>query len=377
MLVRSGGSGKWVWRYSFLGRRRDMGLGSQSAISLAEARKLRDRWASVLARGDDPISIRETEREAARLEMDRQDPTFEHMAQLVFDAKRDALRGGGTRGRWMSPINLYMVPALGRKRMSSIHQSDIYAALQPIWREKHPTAIKAINRTKIIFEQARLMGADCDPFTVEAAKHMLGEVDHRVRHLEAMPWRDVPDLYARLAEPSAVNMCLKWCILTLVRSFGCRGARFDEIEDDIWTVPADRIKGRASHVQEFRVPLSREAQEIASTARQFSSDYLFPGLKRGHVSDVALGKAMKRAGANGTVHGLRTSFRTWVQDTDACSFDVAETVLGHRIGSLVERSYARSDLLDRRRIVMEKWATFVTQSAAEVIDIKGTPILGT
>ncbi len=371
MLVRSAGTGKWVWRYSYLGRRRDMGLGSQTVISLAEARKMRDRWAAVLAKGDDPISVRDAEREAARLEMDRQDPTFERMAQIVFETKRDSLRGGGARGRWMSPLSLYVIPALGRKRMSSIHQSDIYAALKPIWREKHPTATKALSRTRIIFEQARLMGVDCDPFTVEAAKHMLGVVDHKVRHLEATPWQEVPALYAKLAEPSAVNLCLRWCILTLVRSHGCRGARFEEIEDGVWTVPAARIKGRSAHVQDFRVPLSEAAQEIVATAAEISDDYLFPGLTRGHISDVALGKALKRVGAAGTLHGFRTSFRTWVQDTDACTFDVAETVLGHRIGGTVERSYARSDLLERRRLVMEKWAGFVTRRSADVVRISG------
>ena len=267
----------------------------------------------------------------------------------------------------MSPIRLYMIPALGRKHMSSIHQTDIHAALKPIWREKHPTAIKAINRTKIIFEQARLMGVDCDPFTVEAAKHMLGDVDHKVRHLKATPWQEVPALFARLAEPSTVNLCLRWCILTLVRSHDCRGARFEEIEGDIWTVPAARIKERSVHVQDFRVPLSGAAQEIVATASEISDDYLFPGLTRGHVSDVALGNALKRAGAAGTLHGFRTSFRTWVQDTDACTFEVAETVLGHRIGGTVERSYTRSDLLVRRRVVMEKWAEFVTRRSAGVV----------
>jgi len=269
----------------------------------------------------------------------------------------------------MSPIRLYMIPALGRKHMSSIHQTDIHAALKPIWREKHPTAIKAINRTKIIFEQARLMGVDCDPFTVEAAKHMLGDVDHKVRHLKATPWQEVPALFARLAEPSAVNLCLRWCILTLVRSHGCRGARFEEIQDDVWTVPAARIKGRSAHVQDFRVPISMPAQKIVEIASEISGDYLFPGLKHGHISDVALNKALKRVGAAGTLHGFRTSFRTWVQDTDACTFEVAETVLGHRIGGTVERSYARSDLLDRRRVVIEKWAGFVTRRPADVVRI--------
>ncbi len=369
MLIRTGGIGKWVWRYSFLGRRRDMGLGAQSSITLAEARKVRNRWVAVLASGADPISTREKEQLDARKALDRSDPTFEAMADTVLEARRDALRGGGDRGRWMSPIRLYMVPAIGRMRMSTIHQADIRDALADIWRSKHPTAVKAITRTRIIFDQARLMGVDCDPHTVEAAGHMLGVVDHRPRHHTATPWQEIPALYARLNDEGPVHLCLRWCILTLVRSHGCRGARFDEITGDTWTVPAERIKGRAGHVSDFRVPLSSAAQRIVQSAAELSDDYLFPGKTRGHVSDQALTKTLRRLGEAGTLHGFRTSFRTWVQDTDACSFEVAETVLGHSIGGTVERSYARSDLLDRRRIVMEKWAAYVTRRPADVVRI--------
>lgn len=371
ILVRKGGVGKWVYRFSHLGRRRDMGLGPQIDMTLAEARKQRDQWAAVLARGDDPISVRDAEKENEREALNRIDPTFEEMVNIVFEAKKATLRGEGTRGRWLSPLSLYVIPKIGKKRMSELHQTDIKSALSAIWVKKHPTAIKACRRTKIVFEQARLMGVDCDPFTVEAAKHMLGEVNHKVQHHRETPWQDIPALYERLTNDGSSHLCLRWCILTLVRSHGCRAARFDEIEGDIWTVPADRIKGREGHVKDFRVPLSVAAQEVMSLAAESSKEYLFPGFSKGHVSDQALTKMLRHMGETGTVHGFRTSFRTWVQDTDACGFEVAETVLGHSIGGKVERSYARSDLLERRRIVMEKWGAFVTSSAkSNVVHLK-------
>lgn len=369
ILVRKGGVGKWVYRFSHLGRRRDMGLGPQSDMTLADARKQRDQWASVLARGDDPISVRDAEKQAQRDAHNRIDPTFAEMVDTVFEAKKATLRGGGVRGRWLSPLKLYMVPKIGKKRMSQIHQSDIKAALSGVWTKKHPTATKAIQRTRIVFEQARLMGIDCDPFTVDAAKHMLGEVTHQVMHHQSTPWQDIPDLFERLGGKSVGAACLRWCILTLARSHGCRGAQFNEIDGDLWTIPADRIKGRAGKAHDFRVPLSRAAIEIVEDARQYSNTFLFPGYRSGYVSDQALTKMLRRMGETGTVHGFRTSFRTWVQDVDACGFEVAETVLGHSIGGKVERSYARSDLLDRRRIVMEKWAAFVTKAPGKVIPI--------
>jgi len=370
MLVRKNGTGKWVYRFMHLGKRRDMGLGTQVDITLAEARKLRDQWAAVLAKGEDPIAVRESQKSGARDALNKTDPTFEEMVQTVFEAKKAALRDDGKRGRWLSPLNLYIIPKIGKKRMSTLHQTDIKDALAEIWQKKQPTAIKAYRRTKIVFENARLMGVDCDPFTVEAAKHMLGEVDHKVQHLCATPWQEIPDLYARLCQSNGTtNLCLRWCILTLVRSAGCRGARFDEIDGDVWTVPQDRVKGRKWHVKDFRVPLSGEAQKVASLAAQTSSGYLFPGARKGHLSDQALTKMLRRMEEAGTVHGFRTSFRTWVQETDACGYDVAETVLDHSVGNRVERSYARSDLLDRRRIVMERWAGYVTGAPAKVIKI--------
>jgi hypothetical protein len=157
-LRKKGGSSKWVFRYSYLGKRREMGLGTWPEISLAEARRIRDRWSAVLAHGRDPIAAREEEREQQRLEQERMDPTFADLVELVFDAKKATLRGEGTKGRWRSPLDQYMIPAIGRKPGSKLTQRDIADALRPIWRTKYPTAEKAIQRTRIVLTSAKLMG---------------------------------------------------------------------------------------------------------------------------------------------------------------------------------------------------------------------------
>lgn len=360
-LVKKGGGGKWVFRYTHLGKRREMGLGSYPGITLADARKARDAAASLLASGGDPIADREAARADARAERDRHDPTFEEMTMIVFEAKKASLRGEGKRGQWINPLVQHVFPKIGRKRMSALHQTDIRDAIAPIWRKKHPTAIKCINRIGVVFKAARLMGMDCDPFTVDAAKHMLGAVAHKTEHIAATPWQDIPALYQRLEGLAGSRLCLRFMILTLVRSDGCRGAQLSEIDGSVWTVPADRVKATESAAQDFRVPLTEPALDIVALCAEASDGYLFPKERGvGGITDVALQKTLNRLGEAGRPHGFRTSFRTWVQDTNACSFDVAETILGHSIGNKVERTYARSDLLDQRRIALDKWAAHVT-----------------
>lgn len=364
-------AGKWVWRYSLAGKRRQMGLGSWPQVGLADARSERDRWARELVQGRDPITERRAAVEATLAEIERDDPTLETLAHDVLEARKAILRNAGKAARWLSPLERHVFPKIGRKPISTIRQHDIKAALAPIWRTKYPTATKAIQRLRIIFRQGKLMGFDCDPFTIDAAQHMLGAVIHTPEPIAATPWQEAPDLFARLEGRGTSAACLRFMLLTLVRASGCRGARYDEIEGDVWTVPADRMKGQVGSVRDFRVPLSDAALEIIETRKALGGDYLFAGPRGRPVSDTALSKFMTEMGEVGRPHGFRTSFRTWVQDTDACPWEVSETILAHTIGGRIERSYARSDMLERRRPVMQAWADFVIGREAKVIAIRG------
>lgn len=366
MLVKKGDTGQWFFRYSLHARRREMGLGSWPIVTLADARKARDKWAAVLAAGNDPIDTRKAEREGTQASHEPRDPTFAELVDVVFESKKASLRGEGTRGRWRSPIDLYLIPAFGNKPGSAITQRDIVAALQPIWKKKYPTAIRSIQRVRIVLRSAKLMGFPTDPDIVNSAQEILGVVRHKVQHTAFVHWRDIPELYASLPDTAGGN-CNRWMILTLVRLSGCRGARVTEIDFDskIWTVPHDRIKGRQGMVEDFRVPMPEPLLDLARLSQDTGLNMLFPG-QRGTkpITDVGVEQSLKGCTSAGTPHGFRTSFRTWVQDTQACSWEVAEMVLGHKIGGIIERSYARSDLLDQRRIVMNKWSNFVHSIAS-------------
>lgn len=360
-LEKSEKAASWVYRYSLHGRRREMGLGSWPDLSLAEARKARDRWAETLARGLDPIVERERMREEERRAAAKAEPTLAEAVARVHEAIAPTLRDGGERGRWLSPLTTHVLPVLGARRLSTIHAEDVRDALKPIWRTKAPTAEKAIQRLGIVFRRGKRMKLPCDPTTVEEAREMLGEVRHEAEHIPATPWQDVPTLYARLCNKGPSHLCLRLLILTAVRSTPARLLRFGEVEGDVWTIPEANMKGRAGAVGDFRVPLSAPALDVLREAQEAAEgDLAFAGARGGAVTSRGLEKALDALGEPGRPHGFRTSFRTWVQDTGACSWEVAETALAHKVGGKVERSYSRSDLLDQRREVMAAWGAFVT-----------------
>ncbi len=373
-LIKTETGGNWIYRYQIRGQRRQMGLGGLPHITLSIARQERDKWATMRAMGKDPIEERNRERADSDEVRDRTDPTFAEMATTAFEAKKAGLRGDGTRGRWMSPIETHMIPAIGRKRASQITARDIHKAIKPIWRTKHVTAVKCLTRTRIILQQAAYGGYAVDPAIADAAKYMLGEHVHQTKNIAATPWQDIPALYARLEHEGVTGACLQFMILTAVRSNGCRLAKIEEFDGDVWTVPSERMKGRKGRVGDFRVPMTQEALRVAHKAHLISRqrDFVFSAsYKRAGISDGGIAKTLVRLGEEGRPHGFRTSFRSWVQDTEAATFDVIETALGHVVGGKVERAYARSDLLDLRRVLAEKWCQFVIGQSASVVDLRG------
>ena len=370
-FVKTKAAGKWIYRFTYLGRRREMGLGTFPTVTLAMARQARDEAARTLAQGQDPIQAREAERQAAKDELNRTDPTLEDLVNMAFEAKRAGLRGDGERGRWLSPLTLHVLPRIGRKRVSLLTALDVVDTLKPIWRTKHPTAEKAMQRLNIALKWGKLAGMPCDPEIAARAQHLLGEVRHVEQHIEATPWQEIPGVYARLLEsPSMSAICVRWHVLTLVRSMGCRLAEKAEVSGAVWTVPAARIKGKEGAAKDFAVPLGPEAMAIIKDTLRWEGRYLFPGPTDRPISDVAVNKALTRAKTMGRVHGLRTSFRTWVQDTQPAEMEnTAEMILGHRIYGATESAYARSDMLERRRGLMLAWEGHVTSERGAALRV--------
>ncbi|MEL6642662.1 MAG: integrase arm-type DNA-binding domain-containing protein [Pseudomonadota bacterium] len=353
---RNDGGAQWVLRYTIHGRRHEMGLGAYPEITLKEARQNAETWRAVVRQGKDAIK----ERDRQRREAERNLHILRDIAVDAFESRKAELKNDGKAGRWFTPLELHVLPKLGQMPIAEIDQRDIRDTLSPIWHVKADTARKAMNRLNICFKHAAALGLDVDLQAPEKARALLGKQRHTVKHVPAMDWRDVPVFYRSLMGGSVTELALQLLILTAVRSFPLRHIHEDQIVGDIWTIPADHMKGRVGATHDFRVPLSTEAQRVVAEARKFSRDgFLFPGVRRGVISDMTMSAYMSRRGLDARPHGFRSSFRDWCAEATNTPREVAETALGHISGGSVERAYRRTDFLEQRKSVMSLWGTAV------------------
>ncbi|SDP52886.1 Site-specific recombinase XerD [Sulfitobacter litoralis] len=367
LVKREDGGAQWVLRVTVHGRRREMGLGGFPSLGLAEARKQASRWRDVAAAGRDPIKEREAEERAAR----REDISLAILTADAFEARKAELKGDGTAGRWLSPLTIHVLPKLGKVPVTDIDQRDIRDTLAPIWHTKADTARKAINRLSIVMKHAAALGLDVDLQATDKAKALLGKTRHVPKNIPAMDWRDVPDFYASLDEPTLTHLALRLLILTGVRSGPLRNLRLDQIEGHVWTVPAEAMKGRKGATADFRVPLSAEALRVIDLARPHARDgLLFPNTRAGVISDMTLSRMMQRRGLEARPHGFRTSLRTWLAEATDATHEVAEAMLAHVVDSSVVRAYRRTDYLEQRTELADRWTAFVTGGAQKVIAFK-------
>jgi integrase len=354
---RDDGGGQWFLRVTIHGRRREMGLGSISEVSLKEARETADKQRALVRQGVDPIR----ERQRARQEASRNLHTLRDIALDAFESRKAELKGDGKAGRWLSPLEHHVLPKLGGVPVAEITQIDIRDVLRPIWHDKADTARKALNRLTICLRHAAALGLDVDLQAPVKAQALLGKRKHTPVNIPALPWQDVPAFYASLSDGSITHLALRLLILTAVRSSPVRFLRLEHIDGDIWTIPAALMKGRKDATTDFRVPLSRAALATIDAAKSFERvGYLFPSVRKGVISDATMARLMERRKMAARPHGFRSSFRDWVAEATNTPFEVAETCLQHTVGGSVERAYRRSDFLDQRRAVMEQWAAFVT-----------------
>lgn len=368
LVKRADGGGQWVLRITVHGRRREMGLGALSNVGLAAARDMAERWRAVAVSGRDPIKERERQaREAARA-----DNTLRVVALAAFEARKAELKGDGMAGRWFSPLELHVLPKLGKVPVQDIDQRDIRDTLAPIWHTKAPTAKKALDRLAIVFRHAAAEGLDVDLQVASKARLLLGKSRHETQNIPAMPWAEVPAFYESLDEPTLGHLALRLLILTGVRTKPVRFMRLEHIQGDIWTIPADLMKGRIGQTNDFRVPLSQEAQRVIELAKPFAREgYLFPSVRKGVISDTTMARLMERRGLEARPHGFRTALRVWLAETTDTPHEVAEMMIAHSTGNKVVLAYRRTDFLEQRQALLERWAAYVTGGTGQVVQLIG------
>jgi integrase len=356
LVVDPSGARRWIVRVTVKGQRNrkgaplrtDFGLGGADVVTLNQARERALEYRRMAKSGLNP-----------RFNAQREVPTFEELARQVHIDRLPTWKNPKHGQQWLNTLRDYAFPKIGRMPVDSIGQPDVLMCLSPVWTVKHETARRLAQRIKAVLDVAKSSGFRDGENPVTAVKEagVLPKVKAKAAHHDAMPWRDVPAFYAELEGRTATAAkALQFTILSACRTSEVLGMTWEEVdlEARLWTIPAERMKTGVVH----RVPLTDEMLRILESMRALASTYVFEGQKRHRpLSNMSMLMLLRRMGRGDfTVHGFRSTFRDWAAESAGAPREVAEAALAHQFGTDVERAYARSDLLERRRKLMFEWS---------------------
>lgn len=377
LKVTKTGAKQWVQRITIRGKRSELGLGSPPAVTLAAARKkaLENHGAAML--GDDPLAEKRKAREVL---------TFAQAVDAYLPIKFPEYRNEKHKKQWRSTLETYAIPVLGQKPVSEISTQDVLRVLESIWHNKTETAFRLRGRVENVLSWATVAGhrAGENPARWKGNLSEILPKPSKVAKTSnhpALALADVQQWWADLEQRDGMSaLALRFLALTASRSGEVRGATWEEFDLSaaVWTIPKDRMKNGRAH----RVPLTEDAVALLGhLPRLDGSPFVFFAPRGGQLSDMSISSVMRRmqeaevkAGRPGYLdpaskrpavpHGLRSTFRQWTAE-QGYPRNMAEIALAHFIGSDVERTYQRSDMLERRRDMMAAWAAFLrTNSAA-------------
>ena len=360
LFISKAGRKSWVLRITVDGRRRDIGLGGYPSVSLALAREKAAGNRAAIAEGRDPVA----EKHAPGT------PTFREAALAVHEANKPRWRNTRHTTSWMQTLERHAMPKLCNTALDRIGRTEVLSVLTPIWTTRPETARRVRQRMRTIFRWAMAHGFMESNPAGEAIDGALPPMPKVKAHMRALPYQEVGDALQTVGKSQAslaAKLCFRFLVLTAARSGEARGATWDEIDlqDQVWRIPSDKMKAGMEH----RVPLSRQALEVLVEASILRDDsgLVFPSsMKRSSpLSDMTLTKILRSVGLadRATVHGFRSSFKNWTLEQTDTPWTVSEAALAHILGNATEQAYARSDLFERRRELMQMWADYVVEDS--------------
>jgi integrase len=364
LFVTKTGTRSWILRYMRDGRSREMGLGPVRLISLQEARQRARDAQRLLLDGTDPIDQRKAARGAAKAESARA-VTFAQCAERYIVSHEKGWRNDKHRAQWRATIETYCNPTIGELSVTAIDTALVLKCLEPIWTVRPETASRVRGRIEAVLDWATARQFR----TGENPARWRGHLDKllpsrakvkRVRHHPAMGYAELPQFMGEMNWHSSVSACaLQFTILCAARTGETIGASWTEIDlkAAVWTIPAGRMKANRPH----RVPLSSRALAILHFVADIypANDFVFPGARKGQgLSNMAMAELLKGLRPGLTVHGFRSTFRDWVAETTTHPEWLAEAALAHSVADKVAAAYQRSDLLEKRRQLMQDWADY-------------------
>jgi integrase len=396
LQITAGGAKSWFFRYRFGGREREMGLGTadpegrRGGVTLAEARDKAADARKVLREGQDPLEHRQAEK-ASRKAAAAAEPASTHPFQAVAEEMLAEREKGWSnpkhRAQWEATLRTYAYPKIATSDVAAITTDDVLDVLRPVWSRAPETASRLRGRIEAVLDFAQVRSWRRGENPARWRGHLAEVLPKpqkvkRVQHRPSLPWREMPAFMTALSDCAGyAAQALAFVILTAARTGEVRLAQWQEIDWDqaVWNVPAERMKARRRH----RVPLSAASLAVLEAVRdnargQLSLIFPSPTRRRVPLSDMTLSAVVRRMNeeAGGELprwrdaenrpvvpHGFRSTFRDWAGETRQDGREVAEAALAHTVRNKAEAAYARSDLLEKRRILMEAWAQWCTGSS--------------
>lgn len=384
------GSKRWVFTWERNKRRREMGLGPASDVSLALAREKADAARTLLSEGIDPLEERRNNEEAAQRAVDEAAaaevgiPLFGKFADAYIDAHEQGWKNPKHRQQWRNTIKNH-AKSLLEMPVDAITSDDVVAVLQPIWAVVPETAGRLRGRIENILDAAKAGKHIASPW--ENPARWKGNLVHllprrrkksQVKHHAAMPFPEMPAFFSKLQlRPAIAARALEITILYATRTNETLRARWKEVDLDAgtWIIPAERMKMGIEH----RVPLTGRGIEIfhaqARRSNQDPDSFVFPGQKPGKpFSQMAMTMVLRRMGlGHYTVHGMRSSFRDYMGEVTNHPESIIEQALAHQWGDETTRAYRRGDALLKRRAVMNDWEAYLLRDSKRSLVEKNEP----
>lgn len=355
LQVRSPSDRYWLLRYSRNGKgERWYGIGPVANWTLAEARVRAKAARQLLDDGRDPIETKRAKTEAERAEA-ASNITFKQAAEQFLTVHENGWRNKKHRAQWRTTLKDFVYPTLGDRPVKALDAATINSALAPIWAKIPSTAARTKNRIERVLR-----------WIAEGKPLPTSKASQRTAHHPALPFAAIPAFMRELrADESIAARALEFTVLTAARTGETIGAKWSEfdLEQKLWIIPASRMKAGRQH----RTPLSdRAIQILASLPREPGNPFVFVGSQKGKAISNSAMLVLMRTMRPGTVpHGNRSSFKTWASETTAYPSEIVEICLAHAVGNAVERAYTRTDLLEKRRRLMNEWSRYCASVPVE------------
>ena len=357
--IAPGGSTGWLLRTRINGIRVDRGLGSYPDVTLAEARIKAKALVVTLAQNGGPIARPARTRPTGSLTL------REAVLQAHTTFKLD-WKGRRSADLWLRQFELHILPRLGARPVAEVSGVEVVDVLEPLYHTVPATARRLRRNLRRVFAWAMARGVrDDNPAASERLDGALPRTRPQAKHHKAVHHSALGASIERVrAGSAAVSSIIAFEILihTASRTVEVLEMRWADLDDawTTWTIPAHSSKDGRAH----RKPITRQVRSLLRAARLYQE-------LRGIVSDLVLaspqGKAIGEStlrgllrlyGVQHSIHGLRSSFRGWALESDE-RWDCAEVQLSHSLGNQVAQAYIRSDLLEQRAGMMQRWSDFL------------------